>query len=153
MTGSKLFIFSVVVVSIIAAVVFANHRFGASGFVGHSMGRHMQGTMRDVPTPYHGMKNPLLATSEVVTKGALLYKANCGACHGSYGRGDGPAGEKLSPRPADLAHIVQMPMTRDDYLFWVISEGGKRFDTAMPAFRDVLDEKARWQIIHYLRKL
>lgn len=123
------------------------------GYMNHSMSRHMQGLMQDVPAPYAGMKNPLPATSEVIAKGAELFTTNCSACHGAGGKGDGSAGETLSPRPSDLTHILQAPLARDGYLFWAVSEGGKRFDTAMPAFNEILNEQARWQIIHYLRTL
>jgi len=40
---------------------------------------------------------------------------------------------------------------RDDFFFWTISEGGEMLKTDMPAFKDVLDEKQRWQIVLYLR--
>ncbi len=150
MKPSKLFVIGMIAILITAAVVFANHM---PGIMSHNMGRHMQGMMRYVPEPYNGMKNPLPAEPEVIARGALLYRENCSACHGSSGRGDGPAGENLSPRPSDLTHLIQMPLAQDDYLFWAISEGGKRFDSAMPAFNKILDEQARWQIIHYLRTL
>lgn len=150
MKQSKFFVTTVIAVSVIAAAVFASHM---PGIMGHNMGRHMQGMMQYVPKPYNGMKNALPAAPEVIAIGARLYKTNCSACHGSSGRGDGPAGQTLSPRPSDLVHLMQMPLAQDDYLFWAISDGGKRFDTAMPAFNEVLDEQARWQIIHYLRTL
>ena len=147
---SKVFVIGMIAILAIAAVVFASHM---PGIMDHNIGRHMQGMMRYVPEPYNGMKNPLPAAPEVITKGALLYKENCSICHGPTGRGNGPAGENLSPRPSDLTHLIQMPLAKDDYLFWGISEGGKRFDTAMPSFNKILDEQARWQIIHYLRTL
>lgn len=151
MKQSKLLIIAVAIVALVVlAAAFTGH---LPGMMNHSMGRHMQGMMRDVPEPYSGMTNPLPATAEVVARGAALFKANCSACHGAEGRGDGPAGESLSPRPSDLTHILQMPFARDDYLFWTISEGGKRFGTAMPTFDSVLDEQARWQIVHYLKTL
>jgi hypothetical protein len=31
--------------------------------------------------------------------------------------------------------LVQQPIAVDQYLLWTISEGGKPFDTAMPAFK------------------
>jgi hypothetical protein len=46
-------------------------------------------------------------------------------------------------------------MMGDSYLFWRISEGGamEPFNSAMPAWKDVLDEEARWNVIHYIRAL
>ncbi|EGV49839.1 hypothetical protein Rifp1Sym_fr00060 [endosymbiont of Riftia pachyptila (vent Ph05)] len=44
-------------------------------------------------------------------------------------------------------------MARDNYLIWTISEGGKRFNTAMPAFKETLGIEDRWKIIHFLRTL
>ncbi|MGI9479654.1 MAG: c-type cytochrome [Hyphomicrobiaceae bacterium] len=33
-----------------------------------------------------------------------------------------------------------------------IAEGGEKLKTDMPAYKDVLTEKERWQIIHYLHE-
>jgi hypothetical protein len=43
----------------------------------------------------------------------------------------------------------------DAYLFYRISEGGllAPFNSAMPAWKDVLDEQARWDVINYMRML
>lgn len=38
--------------------------------------------------------------------GKDLYDTYCAACHGAAGRGDGPAAEGLSPRPADLSRLA-----------------------------------------------
>lgn len=140
---------AIVVLLIVGAVVTGH----VPGHMNHSMGRHIQGLMRDVPEPYAGMANPLPDSAENIKQGEALFIKNCRACHGSTGRGDGSAGVGLSPKPSDLTHIVQAPMARDGYLFWAISEGGMRFDTAMPAFSEVLDEPSRWQLVHYLRTL
>jgi mono/diheme cytochrome c family protein len=37
--------------------------------------------------------------------GEVLYVRFCASCHGVTGRGDGPAAEALSPRPADLTRL------------------------------------------------
>jgi mono/diheme cytochrome c family protein len=37
--------------------------------------------------------------------GSELYFRRCASCHGVAGRGDGPAGEALTPRPADLTRL------------------------------------------------
>ena len=38
--------------------------------------------------------------------GRSLFAANCAACHGATGRGDGPAAAGLSKAPADLSRIA-----------------------------------------------
>jgi mono/diheme cytochrome c family protein len=37
--------------------------------------------------------------------GKLLYERHCASCHGTEGRGDGPAAEARDPRPADLTRL------------------------------------------------
>jgi mono/diheme cytochrome c family protein len=126
----------------------------AGMMMNQSMARHHQGMMVGVPEPYSGMGNPLPASEEAISQGAQLYQANCAACHGKQGYGDGPAGKQLSPQPANLNRFMKMRMmARDNYLIWTISEGGKRFNTAMPAFKETLSEEDRWKIIHFLRRL
>jgi hypothetical protein len=44
-------------------------------------------------------------------------------------------------------------MMSDDYLFWRISEGSGSFNTAMPGWKNTLDEQARWDVINYVRAL
>ena len=44
-----------------------------------------------------------------------------------------------------------MPMAGDEYLLWTVSEGGQRFGTDMPAFKDTLTEDQIWSIIAYMR--
>jgi len=38
----------------------------------------------------------------------------------------------------------------DAYNFWSISEGGEAIGSSMPAFKDLLSEKERWQILLYI---
>jgi mono/diheme cytochrome c family protein len=47
--------------------------------------------------------SPLAAQDE----GRLLFEQNCVACHGSAGRGDGPASRGMTPPPADLTKIAE----------------------------------------------
>jgi hypothetical protein len=44
-------------------------------------------------------------------------------------------------------------MMSDAYLFWRISDGGAQFSTAMPAWKDALDEQTRWDLINYVQAL
>ena len=103
-----------------------------------------------IPEEYAGKRNPVSADKASIERGAELYAANCASCHGDGGMGDGPAGAALDPAPSPIAHTSLM--MADDYLFWRISEGGTPFATSMPAWK-VLEEKARWDMINYIRAL
>ncbi len=114
--------------------------------------RHRQVMMGGgVPAPYAGMKNPLEPTKENIEAGRKLYEENCASCHGPKGLGDGEAGKELNPPPANIAFVIDKPIATDGFLMWTISEGGEKLKTAMPAFKDVLSEKERWQLILFLR--
>lgn len=57
----------------------------------------------------------------------------------------------LLPSPALLAYMIQRPIAVDEYLLWSISEGGKQFDTAMPAFKGTLSREEIWKVIAFMR--
>ena len=118
----------------------------------HLVERHRTYMMGKIPKEYKGLKNPLKPTEENLKAGEKIWKEQCVACHGESGKGDGPAGKSLNPPAADLSFIFKRPIAQDDFLFWTISEGGVKFGTAMPAYKNILSEKQRWQVILYLRK-
>ena len=132
---------------------------GRSMMRGMMRGRRMGNPVRHrrvmmgggVPAPYAAMRNPLKPTKANIEAGRRLYAENCASCHGAKGYGDGEAGKELNPPPANIAFTVRMPIATDGFLMWTISEGGEKLGTAMPAFKDVLSAKERWQIILYLR--
>lgn len=96
------------------------------------------------------LRNPFPSDSASLVRGQTLYQANCAACHGTTGAGDGPVGVALRPPPANL----QLHMNDghpDGLLFDWISNGIK--GSAMPAFGGRMSEQARWEIITFLRTL
>jgi mono/diheme cytochrome c family protein len=105
--------------------------------------------MTGLPYAYRGLRNPLLANAGEIPRGEALYQANCAACHGSTGEGNGPAAAGMSPPPANLRWLMSRPIVSDSYLMWALSEGGVTLGTAMPAFKDALCENQRWKIIRY----
>ena len=104
-----------------------------------------------IPAEYADATNPMPDDSDSLTRGAAIYATNCASCHGDGGMGDGAAGAALDPAPAAVAHTSQM--MSDAYLFWRVSEGGVPFQSAMPIWKETLDEQARWDVINYIRAL
>lgn len=125
---------------------------GGRGMMGGSMARHHAAMMSGVPGDYASARNPLPQTPATVERGAKVYAANCASCHGPQGYGDGPAASGLNPRPANLAWLSRMPMSRwDPFMYWTVSEGGAPFGTAMPSFKTSLSEADRWAAIAYIQ--
>jgi high-affinity iron transporter len=78
--------------------------------------------------------------------GERVYAARCAGCHGSDGRGDGPAGAGLAPPPADLTGRSAAVSPVDYYRRVTYGVPG----TAMPAFGAVLSREERWDAIAYV---
>jgi len=119
------------------------------GMGGGMMARHHAA----IPDEYAGLTNHIPDDDASIERGAEIYAAQCATCHGDGGMGDGPAAANLDPAPAPVAQTSQM--TGDDYLFWRVSEGGaiEPFNSTMIAWKGVLDEDARWDVINYVQAL
>ena len=103
-----------------------------------------------VPNDAINVKNPEASDAASIKNGETLYQTYCAPCHGSKGKGDGPASASLNPKPAD--HTSAMVQAESDgTLYYKISEG--RAHTAMPPFKAVLHPDQRWAIINYMRTL
>jgi mono/diheme cytochrome c family protein len=72
------------------------------------------------PTSYYSSSTNFAVTS--IARGAELFPADCAACHGPTGRGDGPAAKTLPVPPADLT-ASHLWMHSDGELFWWLSHG------------------------------
>jgi len=105
------------------------------------------------PEEYYGKTNPFANDKAAIQAGEKIYRKNCTSCHGDSGSGDGPAASSMEPKPQDLTKSVST--LADDYLFWRISEGGemKPFNSGMLAWKSILTEQERWQVVTYLRTL
>lgn len=122
------------------------------GTMGGSMRRHHVAMMGGVPAPYTNLANPLPQTAATVERGAAVYAANCASCHGVTGLGDGAAARTLNPRPANLAWLSNMPMSRwDPFMYWTIAEGGVQFGSGMPAFKNSLSKDDIWAVTAYIQ--
>ncbi len=113
--------------------------------------RHWHFMHGRIPDQYRNLKNPHDYTSELYAAGAKIYANQCAQCHGAHGMGDGEAAKDLNPSPSLLAFLIQRPIAVDEYLMWTISDGGKKFGTKMPAFKDKLSRDDIWKVIAYMR--
>lgn len=83
-------------------------------------------------------------------QGKPIFVDRCASCHGPQGRGDGPNAAFLSPRPANLISAATS-VKSDAELLAVIAEGRPR--TAMPAWKNLLSEQERRDVLAYIRSL
>ena len=68
----------------------------------HMVPAHADGEKIAVMTK--NLTNPFPISDEVLLEGERIYqsKGTCFTCHGASGRGDGPAGLELNPRPRNF---------------------------------------------------
>jgi len=92
------------------------------------------------------------------TRGARLFARACAACHGTEGRGDGPAATDLDPRPRDLSSrrfrfrstaSGEAPLGED--LERTILRGLP--GTTMPAFRDLFSAEELGDLVSFVESL
>ena len=87
--------------------------------------------------------------------GKVKYDANCVGCHGTTGKGDGPAAAALNPKPQDHTNGKVMNVLSDKYLFDIIKDGGAAMKKApfMPASNKKLTDQEIWDVVAYIRSL
>lgn len=83
-------------------------------------------------------------------RGAQLFQAQCVACHGPQGHGDGPAAVGLDPKPTALSEQLRARERSLFALHQVISNGVN--GTAMASF-GALREEDRWALAFFVGTL
>ncbi len=111
-------------------------------------------TIPRAPAEAKQVTNPFPVSEEIILEGERIYqsKGTCFTCHGTSGRGDGPAGLELNPRPRNFTNPRFHELRTDGELFWIIRNGspGSRMFSYSPS---VITEEEAWKVIHYLRTL
>jgi copper transport protein len=95
--------------------------------------------------------NPIVPDAKSVAAGQAIYEAHCVVCHGATGKGDGPLGLTLIPRPADLTIHAVPGVHTDGQLYDWITNGFP--GSAMPAWRDGLSDTDRWNLVNLIRTM
>ncbi|MBI4513362.1 MAG: c-type cytochrome, partial [Gemmatimonadetes bacterium] len=90
------------------------------------------------------------------TRGAELYARWCAGCHGDEGRGDGPAAERMLPRPRDFTRALYQVRTTpsgslpaDDDLLRVILSGMP--GTTMPGWKKKFSAQELRELVRHLK--
>lgn len=89
-------------------------------------------------------------TPDQIAQGQQIWQQKCTECHGERGAGDGPKAKGLGrpvPNFSDPAYLI----THSDTDLWKTVTNG--LGSAMPAFKDQLDDNARWAVVAYARSL
>ena len=83
---------------------------------------------------------------------SAIYAQKCVSCHGVQGKGDGPAGKYLNPKPNDFA--VSLRDKTDDWIAKSIKGGGVAvgLSPVMPPYADLSDDQVK-ALVDYIKKL
>jgi mono/diheme cytochrome c family protein len=117
---------------------------------------HQHDTWESPPPEYVSARSTRWDDPAAARRGEALFQTHCMVCHGADGRGQGPGAAGLPHAPADLTHHFHYsPGDGDAYLFWRVSEGGqvepfRSMQSVMPAFKTVLTEDERWDVLAYV---
>ncbi|TAK20716.1 MAG: c-type cytochrome [Chloroflexota bacterium] len=90
---------------------------------------------------------PIAIDDPGLERARLIYQQTCASCHGLGGRGDGPLGRTLTPRPADLR--IHVDQHRESQLFGFLRDGVP--GTAMPAFRGQVEDDDMWRLVAFIK--
>jgi mono/diheme cytochrome c family protein len=101
------------------------------------------------PATAKTIKSPLTGSANDLKAGKKIFTEMCVICHGIKGKGDGIAAAALSPKPANYTSKTVQDQT-DGELFWKITNGNAP-TAAMAAYKDILTETQRWQMVAYIR--
>lgn len=110
-----------------------------------------------------GTKKPVAKTSAAkagkskkkgsdLAEGKKVFEANCVACHGAKGEGDGVAAQALNPKPRNFTDTAYMRTRTREQLRKVISDGGAAsgFSPLMAAWKGTLKEDQIDAVLDYV---
>lgn len=107
-----------------------------------------------------GLENPLRHEGDMEEHhrtGARIYARNCVGCHGDRLDGQGHFADAFNPPPADFTSGGTIAQLTEAYVFWRIAKGGPGlpsegtpWDSAMPAWEEILTQDEIWAVIIYL---
>ncbi len=91
--------------------------------------------------------NPVKSDQASLDRGKQVFMSNCTSCHGATAKGDGPLGVNMNPKPTDLTSMAGNHQDGD--FEWKVANGRG----AMPAWKTILNENQRWDVVNYIQAL
>jgi len=108
----------------------------------------LKGTLAEAPAvDISKIAEPWVANADMVKAGQKIFSQNCAMCHGTEGKGDGPAGMALNPKPRNL---VEGPWKKGGgFIGWytVLQEGLP--PSSMASFKH-LKTHEKWALVQFI---
>jgi FTR1 family protein len=86
-----------------------------------------------------------------LAEGRTVFEASCASCHGVAGKGNGPAGVGMNPKPPAIGDAATMRDITPATMYRIISVGIG--GTPMPGYAASMTPEQRWNIVSYLMSL
>lgn len=95
--------------------------------------------------------NAAVAATPDLAAGKAKFQQLCATCHGQAGKGDGPAGASLNPKPRDLSVTTKT----DAELKTIMTKGGAAagLSPTMPPMGATLSDPELANVIAFIRSL
>jgi mono/diheme cytochrome c family protein len=101
---------------------------------------------------WQGKTDPVPNNAQTLAAAKELFLKNCATCHGQEGKGDGPAGLALDPKPRDFTSGEFKYGSQDWQVMRTIWEGVPP-PSGMAKWDGRMSEKDAWTLVHYVKSL
>jgi mono/diheme cytochrome c family protein len=102
------------------------------------------------PIDISDVKDPWMSSPLMISRGKQLFVQNCQMCHGPEGKGDGPAGMALNPRPRNFVEGKWKKGGTRLGLMGVLLTGLP--PSSMQSYKQ-LPVSDRWALVHFVRSI
>ena len=86
-----------------------------------------------------------------LAEGRAIYEKGCASCHGSLGRGDGPAARGMTPPAPAIGTVDAMHAVTPALMYRIVSVGVA--GTPMAGWADRLSADERWNVVAYVNTM